>query len=111
MNKPLRNIQNEAYRIRLSEHEKAHMRAHLRTLTGARPVSSPYFFFAPRFAMTFAVFLILIVGTSTTYAAQGALPGNILYPVKIFNENVQGALAISPEAQVSFNTSVAQERL
>ena len=75
---------------------------------------SPYLFiFHRRFvAIAAALLLVVFTGGGTAFAAQGALPGTPLYPVKIYvNENVQGALAISDEAKVSFHTSVAQTRL
>ena len=75
--------------------------------------SSYLFIFHRRFAVVAAALLLVVfAGGGTAFAAQGALPGTPLYPVKIYvNENVQGALAISPEAQVSFHTSIAETRL
>lgn len=119
---PLNNLKNAAEHIRLSHEEKGAMRAYLYDMMAAsnaqqakyaRPTRSPFFFFAyQRTAFSFALVALMLVGTSTTYAAQGALPGSILYPVKIYvNENVQETLAISPEAKVSFHTAVAEERL
>jgi hypothetical protein len=120
MNNPLNNLKDEANKIRLSPQEKAYMRAQLLevmrrssvSLEPRRTTRSPYFFFAPQFAMPFVVLMILVLGGTTTYAAQGSLPGGVLYPVKIYvNEQVQGALAVSEEAKVSYHTAVAQERL
>lgn len=53
-----------------------------------------------RFAMTWVIIvttiLSLISGAGVVYASNTALPGEMLYPVKIWSEDVQ--LAISPEA-------------
>ncbi len=121
MTNPLNNIKNEAQRIRLSQSEKAAMRANIFALSGASKraqaarAKAPgfYFFFHRRFAVVVAALLLVIfTGGGTAFAAQGALPGTALYPVKIYvNENVQGALAISPQAKVSYNTAIAQTRL
>lgn len=123
MKHQLNNIREAAEQIRLSDTEKSAMRAHLlemvrASLSAPQPAGaapSPYFFFTfsfQRFAMPIAVLLIVAVGGTTTYAAQGSLPGGVLYPVKIYvNEPVQEALAVSDKAKVSFHTSVAQERL
>jgi hypothetical protein len=119
---PLNNLKNAAEHIRLSQEEKATMRAYLYDMMAAsnaqahkyaHPTRSPFFFFAyQRTAYSFALVALMLVGTTTTYAAQGSLPGSILYPVKIYvNENVQETLAVSPEAKVSFHTAVAEERL
>ncbi len=122
MKHPLNNLRDAAEHIRLSDQEKSLVRAHLVEMvrmseSQARPkraVATPYVFFFSfqRLAMPMAVLLIVALGGTTTYAAQGSLPGGVLYPVKIYvNENIQEVLAVSEEAKVSFHTSVAQERL
>lgn len=59
-----------------------------------------------------ALLLILFCGAGTSYAAEGALPGDTLYPVKIHvNESVQGALAVSPTSQAAWNAERATRRL
>lgn len=56
--------------------------------------------------------IIALAGGGTSFAAQGALPGDILYPVKInVNEEVQGTFAFSPEAKVAWETEKANRRL
>ncbi|MDE2078997.1 MAG: hypothetical protein KGI73_01275 [Patescibacteria group bacterium] len=60
-----------------------------------------------------AIALILALsGGGAAYAAQGALPGDVLYPVKInLDENIQQALAFSDQAKANVNASLAAERL
>jgi len=59
-----------------------------------------------------ALVLVLFCGVGTSYAAEGALPGDTLYPVKIHvNESVQGALALSPASQAAWNAERATRRL
>jgi hypothetical protein len=122
MKHPLNNLRDAAEHIRLSDQEKSLVRAHLVKMVRLseaqarpkQPVATPYFFFFSfqRLAMPMAVLLIVALGGTTTYAAQGSLPGGVLYPVKIYvNENIQEALAVSEKAKVSFHTSVAEERL
>ena len=63
---------------------------------------------------TMAAFLILalLVGGGTSYAAQGSLPGEILYPVKVnVNENVETALALTPQAEAKTQASLVTTRL
>lgn len=58
--------------------------------------------------------LILVLGTGGTvsYAAQGALPGDTLYPIKIYvNEPMQSGFAFSSEAKARLETRLAQARL
>lgn len=62
--------------------------------------------------MPIALILTLLASGSASYAANGSLPGDILYPVKIYvNETVEGMLAVSDEAQARFHARLAGERL
>ncbi|HYF13298.1 MAG TPA: DUF5667 domain-containing protein, partial [Candidatus Paceibacterota bacterium] len=117
-NNPLQKLRDEAFKISLTPQERASMRA--RIFESMRPVGgevvhrtkSPYFFFAPRFAMSMAAFLIVALGGGTAFAAQSSLPGEPLYPIKIYvNESVAEALSVTEEAKVTFHTNAAQERL
>ncbi len=121
MNNPLNHIKKEAQHIRLSEQEKAYMRAHIFERVGAsrraqeamrRGRSSRWFVFSARYSMALASVFLMLVGGTTTYAAQGSLPGGMLYPVKIYvNETIKEKLAVSNEAKMSYHTAIAQERL
>lgn len=64
-------------------------------------------------ATTFASMVIVIgVGAGTSWAAEGALPGDALYAVKInVNENVRSALAFSPESRARLETQLAHHRV
>ncbi len=57
--------------------------------------------------------LVLIITSGTAYAAQGSLPGDILYPVKVhINEGVKAAaLSFNPEAAANFEVTRAENRL
>jgi hypothetical protein len=58
------------------------------------------------------VAVALIAGGGTTYAAQGAVPGDILYPVKVeINENVRSAIAVSNESEAELQAVLVRERL
>lgn len=59
-----------------------------------------------------AAIILVFAGTGAAFAAQGALPGDLLYPVKVgITEKVEGALAFSDGAKASFETSLADRRL
>ena len=59
-----------------------------------------------------SLFILIFVGASTSYAAEMALPGDILYPVKaVVNENVVSALAFSEEAKANRSATLALRRL
>ncbi|OGG41361.1 hypothetical protein A2837_02485 [Candidatus Kaiserbacteria bacterium RIFCSPHIGHO2_01_FULL_46_22] len=64
-------------------------------------------------SMTAAIMVIvLLAGGGTSYAAEAAVPGDVLYPVKIeVNENIRSAFAISNEAEAKLQARLAEERL
>ena len=121
MHYPLKNLKRASDMICLSTEEKEYMRAQIferinaseRAQAAARPRRSSYsFIFSMRYAVSLALVLVILAGGSTAYAAQGALPGETLYPVKVYvNENVQGALAVSDQAKLSYHTQIAEVRL
>lgn len=54
----------------------------------------------------------LVGGGATTFAAEGALPGDVLYPVKVnVNETVRGWAAITDDARSSWEVRRAERRL
>ncbi len=56
--------------------------------------------------------IVLLVGTSgVALASQDALPGGILFPVKIHLENIQGKLTFGTEAKVAFQSSLVEKRI
>lgn len=118
MNKLLKQLEKETTHIRLTEAQKGAMRARLHEAMGVSlrapaPVVSPYhWFLMSRTLVSLSLVLVVLVGTGTAFAAEGSLPGDILYPVKInINERVETALALSTRAKVEVNTKLAQRRI
>jgi hypothetical protein len=61
-------------------------------------------------AAAFAAALLIVGGVSV--AAEGSLPGDVLYPVKVsINERVVDLAAVSEKADVRWETKVAERRL
>ncbi len=62
--------------------------------------------------MFIALFIALALGGGTALAAENALPGDTLYPVKIYvNEQVRDALEVSAEKQAEWDLKKAERRL
>lgn len=103
----------QAMRVRLYNYlEQNPMGAFVAPTPVARPVPSTFFFFSTRYMVPLALILIVGLGSGTAFAAQGALPGDTLYPVKInVNEAVQTALATSPTAKAEVQAQLATTRL
>ncbi|MCR4280712.1 MAG: DUF5667 domain-containing protein [Candidatus Kaiserbacteria bacterium] len=110
--------------ISLTHEEREKMRGVLHAYMAMKPIPSQ----APQMSpisgwsmerifarRAFAASLIAVVFVSTagiSYAAEGALPGDLLYPVKTHvNEPVRGAFAVSPSAKSAWAMSVAGERI
>lgn len=56
--------------------------------------------------------LMLLIGGGTSFAAQVALPGDFLYPVKTeVNENVRSAFAIGADSEAELQTELIANRV
>lgn len=116
--KELRSLvltRNEHVHMQKTVH--AYMHAHpVRPLDSVpSPLSSTLFssFQSFRFAgISLALALILTIGVSTSYAAEGALPGDPLYAFKVnVNEPIEGSLALSASSKVAWQVELANRRL
>lgn len=66
------------------------------------------------FASTMAILLLIsiLVSGGVAVGAEKALPGDMLYPVKVgFNEEVRGWLSVSEEGKANWEVERAQRRL
>jgi hypothetical protein len=120
MNNFFSNIQKEARKIALTPAERENMRLRLEGVMQAHAipamgaVPSPYFSsLISRISVPIALVLIIAVGGGgLTYAAEGTLPGDLLYPVKIsVNESVRGAFAFSDESKAEWHATAAERRM
>lgn len=110
--------------MKLTDQERAEMRSEIRFFMAEYPVRRTFLerlfsktqssvpgvtYMQPALA---GFLIVLLVGGSTTYAAAEALPGDLLYPIKVsVNEPIVGALAISSEAKAKWNATLAARRL
>lgn len=81
--------------------------------SSVRITPSSLMFFTPRLISSFAfVLVIAVVGSSTAYAAEGAVPGDFLYTLKVnISEPIRTALAISSEARAEVHARLAERRM
>lgn len=108
-------LRQEAYKIRMTPEEKAAMRARLFGAPSAHtfvPKRSPYFFFSYQFKMVMAgLVLVVFVGAGTAQAAEGSLPGDLLYPVKVaVTEPVRSALVSNKAERAALEARFAARR-
>lgn len=118
----LKKIFEKAQGVRLSDSEKKSMRASLQAHMQAealRPKSSiPSPWVMGRFVVFIhkpvAVVLIafLVLSGTTAYAAEGALPGDALYTVKVdVVEEVRAALTVTDKEKMRWDAQRAERRL
>jgi len=116
-----KKLQAHTQHIRLTTAERSRMRADLlnyieeRAPTRTAHTHIRFFHMLALHPMrvAFGFLFICLFGTgSTAFAAQGALPGDVLYPIKVrVTEAVQVALATTPEEQASVHAELATVRL
>ncbi|MEK7669252.1 MAG: DUF5667 domain-containing protein [Patescibacteria group bacterium] len=136
MNKDFQDIFNRAEQVKLSSDEKKKMWGNLelfiakhsvRNATGLRHLlqerSKSYIsafaeiltlkpLISKLQPMAIILIIALFVGGGTSFAAESALPGDILYPIKVsVNEEVRSFVAISNEAQAEWDARRAERRL
>ena len=59
-----------------------------------------------------ALILMITIGAGVTVAAEGTVPGDTLYPMKIaFNEEIRGVLAFSEESRAEWAVEKTERRL
>lgn len=116
MEQKFNEIIKKAKTIRMKPEEKSDIRTRLYVLAGGgMPVVKTgnfgwrIFRPVPMFA---SLMIALLVGGSVSFASEGSLPGDILYPIKIaFNEEVRATVALSSEAKADWEVRRAERRL
>lgn len=121
MDNDIKKIINPLQQIKLAPHEKAEMRALLVQKIGenSSPKQARIFPWhsiirSHALGMSFASLIIVgVLGGTMSVAAEKALPGQLLYPIKIYvNENVSRLLiTTSLPAVAEFETNLVEKRL
>lgn len=131
MNDLLNKISEEAKRIKLSEVEKSQLRNNLVNfiennpvrirgdwrLNSVKAVKSPlnhnwFSLFNNYKFMPVALIALLFVGGGVSFASQGSLPGDLLYPVKVnINEKIEQAFTLTSDGSANLQVRLAERRL
>lgn len=116
MNKTLKQLLAEAKNVGLTSVEKKTGQENLRLFIKNHPLPPVSFWLNFRTlilqpAPIFLVIVLLVAG-GTTLAAERALPGEILYPLKVgVNEPMRGWLALSEQTRADWDTKLVSRRL
>lgn len=129
----MKNIKDNLKRLRhlsLSEKEKLSVWSNLKAYAEFKPIADerigkrtrlpsvkptngfPLFLKLKPMSFIASLLIVSLFGGGTAFAAEGAVPGDILYPIKTdITENVRGAFALDNEAQATFEAWRAERRL
>jgi len=127
MNNEFEYIIKAVKNIKLSENERAEMRASLlenfapskieeyQNITGFRNTRLYYFLtggYRYKFAPALMMILVVVLSGGASAFAEKAIPGDFLYKVKILvNEPVAGAFSFSKEKKVEWQGKLVERRL
>lgn len=128
MSEHINNLFKDVRSARLTDSERAILRNELEFFIAENPPRAPFSVRAGDYFGTFfeggavrglrmhpfatACAFVLVLGVGTSYAAEGALPGDALYGIKVgFNESLEGSLAISHSAKADWHAEVMTRRL
>lgn len=128
MKDTLEDIMKDAKSVFLKKDEYVRMRADLVSFMKLHPVRIPLGFrhimkkWSDQFyfinlipnirIMPIALLITLLLSGGVSYAAEGAMPGDVLYPIKInVNEEVRGLLTIQEDAKANWEARRAERRL
>ncbi|MDB5190385.1 MAG: hypothetical protein JWN49_711 [Parcubacteria group bacterium] len=107
---------SESSRTRMHEELSAYvdLHAYADVANSSAPTPSPFFsyFSAGFFRISAALVVLISMLGGTAYAANDALPGTTLYPIKLnLTEPVQTALIPSTEGKAAWHSILAERRL
>jgi len=115
MDEILEKLNKQAQKISLNRDEKSSIRNILISYSRKSPYGAFFSFSLIRnkkVLILASVIALLLMGGGTSYAAQRALPGDILYPIKInVNEKIADLMAVTKEAKVKLNKKIIKTRL
>jgi hypothetical protein len=110
LERQLKNLSSISLSERDKDISREALKAFIATHPASRPIASP-FMFAMRYSMAF-VLLLVIAGGGVSYAAEGSIPGNLLYSVKIkVNEPARVAFTRDPQARANLEVELVERRL
>src|SRR3990170_1139702 len=113
MNDELEKIFKKGKEVRLNPSEKEKMRDFIISYARKNERKQKLSIFSI-FKTIPAIISIVVIfsGIGVSFAAERALPGDILYPVKVgVNEEARGLVALSDEKKVKWLATVAERRI
>ena len=99
--------------VKMTVQEKTTMHQELLAFTRSYSIPSPYtpLITTVHRSLTFALVAILAIGSISKPASAKALPGELLYPVKIIHEEIEAATKNTSEKKISHEIKRAEKRI
>ncbi|MBA3550638.1 hypothetical protein H0W32_00315 [Patescibacteria group bacterium] len=122
MNDSFEILKQKSAHVGLNPEERQSLKSFLNDYIDSHPILeseiehspiSPFskFFSKIKYAGAFAGVAVLLA-SSVAYAAEGSLPGDMLYPVKVgFNEKIQGVFAFTAKSKATHEINLVNRRL
>lgn len=110
-------LQESSTALQLTDYEKAIGRAKLLSFMRANPVEEQAFslahmLFRPFTAALSSAVALTLIGGGMAYAAEGSLPGDLLYPVKVHvTEPIISSLSITSAKRAQWEIRTIERRL
>jgi hypothetical protein len=110
-------IKEYTQNIRLSHEEKlamfSNIQAHMNATPVVSPISSPWYDFLIKKSFAYSTLGVVFLTIATTsIIAEGAIPGNALYPVKVnINEPIVRTFHIGDTAKTKYSIKQTERRL
>lgn len=119
----IKQLKRGAKNTRLSATEKADIKSAVFSYVNkhpvnnelfTRPIRSPFQIqnFRNKKSVSVLVIAGLLMGGSVSFAAENTVPGDALFPVKVYvNENVRSVIAVTPKAKAEWDVRLVERRL
>jgi hypothetical protein len=112
MKPQIERIKEYTDKITLTDTEKLAMLQNLRTHMDIHPVKNSYSLYLKYTLVYASMFMVIIGTTATSIAAEGSLPGDLLYPFKTnINEGVVKTFAFSDVKKAKVNVTLVDRRM
>jgi hypothetical protein len=109
----LEKLKEYTHKTSMTSEEKFDMLSNIIKYTDEHPIPTNYYSIIFKHSFLYASIFALIIGTSaTSWAAEGSLPGDLLYPVKTeLNENIVKAFNVTNTQKAKNNVKLVDKRM
>lgn len=103
----------EAKKLQLKKEDQARVREKLYAFMNQNPapLHTPITILLRQYAVALSILVFILGTTGVSLAAEQSLPGNVLYPLKQFNEGIVSSFMLSDAAKLQWEIRLVERRL